>query len=417
MTAPTLPARLEEEADLRSVPLRRMAWVTWRQHRVALAGVAAFLGVVAVYVWILGLQLHHAFVAATACSASSPACADLITNFNNMNHVLIGGYVLQIVPALIGAFVGAPVLARELETGTFRYAWTQGFGRWRWTFAKLMALGVTVTAAAGAISVLFSWYYQPYLATGNLSQSLSLSEASPLAPGLFDLYGVSFAAWTLVAFAIGGLAGLLIRRVVPAIVTTLAVYMGLALAAGNFLRQHYLAPLVTSTLNGAGSANGPGSALVLSQWWTKGGKFEFHSWRDAPPNLIQACASPPTGGGKSAPVSLYRCFAQHGYTTIDQLPAGQQVLAVPVDRGRLATHALGAPHRRDRVAGPPPGGLNAMTRARVARQQPDRDRRIGPALCNQIAGTPVMCTCASGVQVARPSDLALASLGASSPCP
>ena len=53
---------------------------------------------------------------------------------------------------------------------------------------------------------------------------------------------------------------------------------------------------------------------MLSQWWTKGGKFEFHSWMDAPPDLIRACASPPTGGGKSAPVSLYQCFAQHGYT-------------------------------------------------------------------------------------------------------
>jgi ABC-type transport system involved in multi-copper enzyme maturation permease subunit len=46
--------------------------------------------------------------------------------------------LLQALPALIGAFVGAPVLARELETGTFRYAWTQGFGRWRWTLAKLV---------------------------------------------------------------------------------------------------------------------------------------------------------------------------------------------------------------------------------------------------------------------------------------
>jgi hypothetical protein len=322
MTALTVPVRLGDDAGVRSVPWRRMAWVTWRQHRVALAGVAAFLSVVAVYVWVVGRQLHHAYVAATACSPSSHACADLITNFNNMNHVLIGGYVLQIVPALLGAFVGGPVLARELETGTFRYAWTQGFGRWRWTLAKLVALGVVVTAAAGAVSVLFSWYYQPYFATGN--QSLSLSEASPLAPGLFNLHGVSFAAWTLVAFALGCLAGLLIRQVVPAIVATLAVYTGLVLVAGNFLRQHYLAPLLTRTLNGAGSPNGPGSAFVLSQWFTKGGKFAFFDWRDAPQNLIQACASPPAGGVKSAPVSLYQCFVQHGYTQLTSYqPAGR----------------------------------------------------------------------------------------------
>ena len=49
-----------------------------------------------------------------------------------------------------------------------------------------------MTAAAGAISVLFSWYYQPYLATGN--QSLSLNEKSPFSLALFDLRGVAFAA-------------------------------------------------------------------------------------------------------------------------------------------------------------------------------------------------------------------------------
>ena len=123
--------------------------------------------------------------------------------------------LLQIVPALIGAFVGAPLLARELETGTFRYAWTQGFERWRWALAKLVALAVAVTAAAGALSVLLSWYYQPYFATRNGARS------RPPA-GVFDLRGVAFAAWTLAAFAIGGLAGMLIRRVVPAIVATLA---------------------------------------------------------------------------------------------------------------------------------------------------------------------------------------------------
>ena len=54
MTALTVPARLEEDASLRPVPWRRMAWVTWRQHRIALAGVAAFLGALAVWLWIAG---------------------------------------------------------------------------------------------------------------------------------------------------------------------------------------------------------------------------------------------------------------------------------------------------------------------------------------------------------------------------
>ena len=235
MTAVTVPVRPAEGASLRPLPWRRMAWVSWRHHRIALGGVAVFLGALAVWLWIAGTSLHHAYAAAAACHpASSAACQNLIAGFQSTNVILKGGFVLQPVPALIGAFVGGPMLAREIETGTFRYAWTQGFGRWRWTLAKLVLLGVAVTAIAGAFSVLVSWYYQSYLAPGRL-----YDPASALAHWLFDLRGVAFAAWTLAAFAIGALAGLLIRRVVPAIVATLAGYTVLALVAGDILRADY----------------------------------------------------------------------------------------------------------------------------------------------------------------------------------
>jgi hypothetical protein len=307
MTALTVPARSDEGASLRPVPWRRMAWVTWRQHRLALTGVAVFLGALAVILWRVGLGLHHAYAAATACRpASSVACNDLAIRFARMDAFLANGSVLQAVPAVIGAFAGAPVLARELETGTFRYAWTQGFGRWRWTLGKLVPLAVIVAAAAGALSVLFSWYYQPYFTTGNHAL-LPLPEASPLAATLFDLRGVAFAAWTLAAFAIGALAGMLIRRVVPAIAATFVLYAGLAVAAGLYLRQHYLAPLITNT------QNVPGSAAITSQWGTRGGRFVFAG--DPPINLIQRlCPPPPLGARIDKVVTISQCLSQHGYT-------------------------------------------------------------------------------------------------------
>ena len=201
MTALTAPARPAEDGSLRPLPWRRMAWVSWRHHRIALGGVALFLGALALWLGIAGSSLHHAYTAAIACHpASSAACQNLIAIFQSTNVILKGGFVLQPVPALIGAFVGAPMLAREIETGTFRYAWTQGFGRLRWTLAKLVLVGVAAAAIAGAFSVLVSWYYQPYLASGN---GTVFSSPSPLSPGLFDLRGVAFAAWTLAAFAIG----------------------------------------------------------------------------------------------------------------------------------------------------------------------------------------------------------------------
>jgi ABC-2 family transporter protein len=317
MTALTMPARPDEDdASLRPIPWRRMAGVTWRQHRITLAGVAVLLGALAVWLGIAGTSVHHAWDAATACHpASSPACQDLASTFNaTWSQMSYPAIFLQLLPALIGAFAGAPVLARELETGTFRFAWTQGFGRWRWALAKLVMLAVAVTAAAGAFSVLLSWCYQPYLAAGN--QALGIYGNSPLVT-VFSLREVTFPAWTLAIFATGALAGMLIRRVVPAIVASLAVYAGLAIAAAGLLRERYLSPLVTS------SPSVPGTAWLLGQSWTKDGRFAFAG--NPPASLLNrfcnfAQSPGGKGGGGGGPSSsanpFAQCLAPHGYTML-----------------------------------------------------------------------------------------------------
>ncbi len=305
LAALTAPVPLDDDVARRPVPWRRMAWVTWRQHRVGLGGAAALLCAVSVYMWIAGLQLHHAYTLAAACHpASSIACGELISHFDAIDAFLANGLILQALPLLLGTFVGAPVLARELETGTFRFAWTQGFGRRRWALAKLVGLAVLLAAAAGAVGALLSWYYQPYFAAGNTS--LSLAQWPRLAPGLFDLGGVTLAAWTLAAFAIGALAGTLIRRVVPAIVASLVAYTGLAVGAGGFLRQHYLAPLVTTRLNV------PASAWIISQqWFTKGGR---PAGRFVLSQVLEK-GGPQLAGKGGVPHSpgAWRYLVQHGY--------------------------------------------------------------------------------------------------------
>ena len=307
MTALRVPARPQQDASLRPVPWRRMAWVTWRQHRFALAGVGALLGALAVWLWLEGLQAHRAYATAAGCRpASSGACGALAGYFlNDASTAQLIAIVLQAVPALIGAFVGAPVLAREMETGTFRYAWTQGFGPWRWTLAKLVPLAIAVAAAAGAFSALFSWYYQPFFA-----QTLSFNAQAPLDPGVFDLHGVAFAAWTLAAFAIGALAGLLIRRVVTALAATLAAYTGLAVAAGFYLREHYLTPLLVK------NADAPRFAWVISQqWYAKSGQPVSQSVLS---QVLQG--APQLAGGKGGDgipqddPTVNQYLAQHGYT-------------------------------------------------------------------------------------------------------
>jgi len=287
-----------------------MAWATWRQHRLALAGVAALFGVAAVYLLITGLQMHHAYAAVTACRpAGSGTCRQVADNFLSTYAPGVGFVLglLQVIPALIGAFAAAPVLARELETGTFRYAWTQGFGPARWTVAKLVPLAVAVTVAAGAFSVLVSWYIQPIFGAGD--------DNGPLYPTIFDLRGVALAAWTLAAFAIGALAGILIRRVIPAMFATCAVWAGLAFATGSFLRRHYEASLITTNPNLATPA------WVISRWWTRGGKPASLSMinQTLRPVDVQAVTPGLFQPGPATPANFgdpVQYLIKHGYTQL-----------------------------------------------------------------------------------------------------
>jgi hypothetical protein len=249
MTAMATPAQPDPHASLRPVPWRGMAWVSWRQHRSTLAVLVAVLGAAGLYLYITGLHIRHEVI----------VYGEMFTaNGSGKMNMTLTAALFQVIPALTGAFVGAPVLARELETGTFRYTWTQGFGRERWAAAKLAQLAVAVTVVAGAFGFLFSWCYDPVI---GVPQGLS-----PLMSITFDLRGVALAAWTLVAFAIGVLAGVLIRRVVPAMAATLAAWSGLAVVTGVYLRPHYEPPLVASGFKL------PSAAWVISEPWTLHGK-------------------------------------------------------------------------------------------------------------------------------------------------
>jgi hypothetical protein len=142
---------------------------------------------------------------------------------------------------------------------------------------------------------------------------------SPLV-GQFSLRELTFPAWTLAAFAIGAMAGMLIRRVVPAIAATLAAYAGLAIATAALLREHYLTPLITT------SQNLPGNVWVIGQWWTKAGRFAFAG---NPPDSLTTrfCSFPQSpsakggfpqsasvkGGPSSPGETLAQCLGPHGY--------------------------------------------------------------------------------------------------------
>jgi ABC-type transport system involved in multi-copper enzyme maturation permease subunit len=305
MTAAVTPARHApsgQDARLRPVPWRHLAWASWRQCRVSLTGTVALLGALALYLLITRLRMGSAYASVASCRPAGSAACSAVANLFNTHWWLqaeIATGVLQGMPALIGAFAGAPILARELESGTFRFAWTQGVGRIRWTVARLALPAVTVVAATAAFSQLFGWYFYPFFADG---------QDSRFSPQFFNLTGIAFAAWTLTAFAIGIVLGVLNRRVVPAIAASIAASAGLLLVTVLYLRPHYQAPIVTSGSNGAPAAHGT-TPWVVSQWFTgPGGRpVSFGTMMQ----LAQSGVYHASGNGSG---SIFQGLFQHGYT-------------------------------------------------------------------------------------------------------
>jgi hypothetical protein len=121
--------------------------------------------------------------------------------------------LLPLFAVAVGVFLGAPLLAREYTSGTTRFAWTQGTGRARLTVTKVVLLGLAVMAVAALLGWLGQWSMQPIIA-------LSAGEFDRWQPGLFTTTPVTEAAAAGLAFAVGVLASVVIRHVVPAMAAT-----------------------------------------------------------------------------------------------------------------------------------------------------------------------------------------------------
>jgi hypothetical protein len=239
-----------------------MIRLAWLQFRVQAALAVAALAILAVVLAVTGPHLaglYHTYVGPvcknqppppTAPSQPPSACALRADWFQGQDHILqdwVAAIVL-VIPALIGLFWGAPLAARELETGTFRLAWTQSVTRRRWLAAKLGVAGLCAVAVGGLLSLMVTWW------------SSSLDRTYPSRFLMFAGRDIVPAGYAVFGFALGVTAGALIRRTVPAMAVTLAGYAGVR-AAVTALRPHLLPPLtVVAKLGSTGFNFAPAQA-------------------------------------------------------------------------------------------------------------------------------------------------------------
>src|SRR5262249_774497 len=144
--------------------------------------------------------------ACLAESTRSPKCNTALYAFQGDFTFAINAIVwLNVLPALLGVFIGAPLVAREIEQGTFRLAWTQSVTGMRWLAVKLGVVLGTALLATAALTVLLTWWLGPLDHFGGLY--------FPLA---FDFEGTVPLAYAAYALALAVAMGTLLRRAVPA---------------------------------------------------------------------------------------------------------------------------------------------------------------------------------------------------------
>jgi len=232
-------------------------WVTWRQHRVEGAWSLAIGAVLAAAIGFVAYEMHVASCGAVSndyCFNDGVAgkIAQGLSQFN------LYTYGLVVLPALAGAFIGCPLVAREIENGTHRLAWTQGVSRLRWLGVKMVLVFIpllVMAAVAGSLEVIL------------VNQVGSM----PNHWAFFDQHAPMTVASTLFALSLGVAVGSVMGRSIPAMAVTLVLFVIVRIGLAELGRPNYIAPLTYTTHDLSTFSSPP--AGFPDAWWVDQASF------------------------------------------------------------------------------------------------------------------------------------------------
>jgi hypothetical protein len=209
-----------------------MIWLAWRQFRTAAWVVGGFLVLIALADLVTGPHLVHVYDTVVKTCAAKGDCNSVISTFQGDDGFLQHfTNVLLLFPALLGMFWGAPLVAREMEAGTFRLAWTQSVTRRRWFLTRVAVVGFATIVATGLFSLMVTWWSSPF-------------DTLDFAPfGNFEVRDIAPVGYALFAVMLGICAGAVIRRTVFAMGATLVGFTAVRIVVSHWVRPRFASPL------------------------------------------------------------------------------------------------------------------------------------------------------------------------------
>lgn len=226
-----------------------MTWVSWRLQRTETLIAVGILALLAALLVPTGIQMANAYHqdGLAACLSINPSkpvlCGNELSGFQQRFQALTTlANWFTLIPGLIGVLLAASFI-QDLETRTYRLAWTQSITRGRWLVGKLGLPIAAALVASAALTLLFTWWRAPNV---HLNGRLDT--------GNYDTTGTVVIGYTLFAFALALALGAVWRRAAASLTVAFVGYFAVRVFVDYWLRDHLVAPL-KATYKGAQQPN------------------------------------------------------------------------------------------------------------------------------------------------------------------
>ncbi|WP_371645854.1 MULTISPECIES: ABC transporter permease subunit [unclassified Streptomyces] len=265
-------------------------WLAWRQQRLLVLTGALLVTLCTIWVALRRADLIGAIDGydLSQCKGWNGTCppeAYGAMSESNTGIRILGAIGLAL-PAAIGMFWGAPLIGRELESGTIKVVLTQNTGVRSWFAARFGLAALSTVLVSTAVAGLIAWWWAPI---SNMIDGVYWYD-----PYVLGASGPSAVAGALFALAAGTAIGLLVRRTLPAMGVTLALVLGTA-AVLTFFHRDFVAPIDRTT---------PGMTpkQLIGSAWSAGYRYLTPDGRQHP---LENC--------EFSGEQLRRCMDEHGF--------------------------------------------------------------------------------------------------------
>ena len=211
----------------------RLTFRLQRFESLAFGGLVLLFAAISVVaaIWIDSLRPPAECFAQSFDGTYPPGCELALNAWYSAQQGIAGlaAALLIFLSFAAGLFLGVPIVARELERGTTRLAWSLAPSRMRWFLARM----VPVLVLVGILTFIAGVASDRYLAAATTETDLSNSFTS------FGFRGVLIASRAVFIFAVAVAVGAIVGRALPAVIFA-AIIATVGLAGGEAVHQRIL---------------------------------------------------------------------------------------------------------------------------------------------------------------------------------